>query len=110
MERKRSDWDIFVNDFFSPWDSVEVSDRFLGALLVIISQSFVLFIGWCAEGFSLVNLIKSDNPVLPLNLFLLMVATIFFVFFFVFRIIKGLSGFLRYKILLHDKVQRVRMV
>jgi hypothetical protein len=61
MERKRTNWDIFVNGYFLPEDEVVVSDRLLGSFLIITSQLFVLFVGWCAEGFSLINLIKSDN-------------------------------------------------
>ncbi|MFA4890537.1 MAG: hypothetical protein WC587_02820 [Candidatus Paceibacterota bacterium] len=97
LGNSRTDWDRFVNDYFLPWDEVAVSDRFFMAFLMIVFQILVLFFGWCAEGFLLVNLMKSDNPILPLNLFLLAASIIFCISYFIFRITKGLVGFTRYK-------------
>lgn len=105
MIKERTDWDRFVNVYFLPEDEVGVSDCFLITFIFIITQFFVLFVGWCAKGFSLAGLMKDGNPAspFPISIFLLAVAIIFFVFYFVFRVIKGLTGFVRHKTMLQRK-------
>lgn len=97
LGNSRSDWDRFVNDYFLPSDEVWVSDRLTMSFLAIISQLLPLFVGWCIKGFSLIKLVESNNSFLSLNLFLLIIATTFFIFYFLFRITKGLISFAKYK-------------